>query len=512
MQARYAGMVGAALAAMLALPAAASTLITGAVVYDGSGGAERRVSVRIEGDKIAAVGALKPRKGETVIPAQGLALAPGFIDAHSHHDSDGYENRDMPTLLAQGVTTIVVGQDGSRKGPLAELAAKYAARPAAINVAAYTGHGFLREAAMGADYKRTAKPAELAKMQTLLADDIKAGSLGFSTGLEYDPGIYSDHAELLDLARTAAAGGGRYISHMRSEDVAFDAALEELLDIGEKAKLPVQISHLKLGIADRWGQAKTVLAKLDAARARGIDVTADVYPYEYWHSTLTVMFPKRDFTDLAAARFALTHLSTPEGMLLDYYAPEPAFEGKTIGQIALQRGEEPAVTYLWLINRALAWEAEHPEAGGGESVIGTAMASADVADFLAWKHSVVCSDGMIGSRHPRGAGAMAKILRHYVREEKRLTLAEAVHKMTAQTAEQLGIAGRGLLKPGYKADLVLFDPATITDHAVVGNSAALATGVSHVMVNGAVVYAQGKPVPVSLGGTWPGRFLKRGTP
>jgi len=233
--------------------------------------------VRIEGDKIAAVGALKPRKGETVIAARGLALAPGFIDAHSHHDSDGYENRDMPTLLAQGVTTIVVGQDGSRKGPLAELAAKYAARPAAINVAAYTGHGFLREAAMGADYKRTAKPAELAKMQTLLADDIKAGSLGFSTGLEYDPGIYSDHAELLDLARTAAAGGGRYISHMRSEDVAFDAALEELLDIGEKAKLPVQISHLKLGIADRWGQAKTVLAKLDAARARGIDVTADVY-------------------------------------------------------------------------------------------------------------------------------------------------------------------------------------------------------------------------------------------
>jgi len=489
------------------MPAAASTLIAGAVVYDGSGGPERRVSVRIEGDQIAEVGALKPRKGETVIHARGMALAPGFIDAHSHHDSDGYADRNMPLLLAQGVTTIVVGQDGSRKGPFADLAAKFAARPAAMNVAAYTGHGFLREASMGADYKRTATSTELAKMQQLLADDIKAGSLGLSTGLEYDPGIYSDHAELLDLSRTAAAGGGRYISHMRSEDVAFDAALDELLDLGEKTGIPVQISHIKLGIVDRWGQAKAVLAKLDAARARGIKVTADVYPYEYWHSTLTVLFPKRDFTDITAARFALTHLTTPEGMLLDYYAPEPAFEGKTIAQIAAQRGEEPAVTYLWLIQRAQDWEKAHPDAGGGESVIGTAMGSADVADFIAWPHSVICSDGMIGSRHPRGAGAIAKILRRYVREERVLTLTEAVHKMTAQTAEQLGLAGRGLIKPGYKADLVLFDPQTVADHAVVGNSAALATGVSSVLVNGAVVYADGKPT-----GTWPGRFLKRGEP
>ncbi len=503
------GFARAAIAALLALasPAAASTLITDAAVFDGTGAPARKVSVRIEGDRILAIGALKPRKGETVIAAKGLALAPGFIDAHSHHDSGDYKDRSMPTLLAQGVTTIVVGQDGGSHGPFAEVAAKYAARPAAINVAAYTGHGWLRDSVMGADYKRTSTPAELAKMQALLAADMKAGSLGLSSGLEYDPGIYSDHAELVDLARTAAAGGGRYISHMRSEDVAFDAALDELLDIGEKAHIPVQISHIKLGIADRWGQAKAVLAKLDAARARGINVTADIYPYEYWHSTLTVLFPKRDFTDLAAARFALQHLTTPEGMLLDYYAPEPAFEGKTIAQIAAARKEEPAVTYLWLINRALDWEKAHPDAGGGESVIGTAMAPADVADFLGWKHSVVCSDGMIGSRHPRGAGAMAKILRQYVREQHVLTLPEAIHKMTGQTAEQLGLAGRGVIRAGYKADLVLFDPATITDHAKVGDSAALATGVSRVIVNGKLVYADGKPT-----GTWPGQFLKRGQP
>lgn len=507
MRKRFAGLAGSALASVLALPAWASTLFINAVVHDGSGSAERHVSVRIEGDIIEAVGTLKPRKGETVIDAHGLVLAPGFIDAHSHHDVGDYKDRSMPLLLAQGVTTIVVGQDGGSHGAFAELGAKFAGRPAAINVAAYTGHGWLRDQVMRSDYKRTARPDEVAKMQQLLAADIKAGSLGLSSGLEYDPGIYSDHAELVDLARTAAAGGGRYISHMRSEDVAFDAALDELLDIARQTGIPVQISHLKLGIADRWGEAKLVLAKLDAARAAGINVTADVYPYEYWHSTLTVMFPKRDFTDLAAARFALTHLSTPDEMLLDYYAAEPAFEGQTIGQIAAARHEEPAVTYLWLINRALEWEKAHPDAGGAESVIGTAMAPADVADFLAWPHSVVCSDGMIGSRHPRGAGSMAKILRFYVREQHRLTLAEAIHKMTGQTAEQLGLAGRGLIRPGYKADLVLFDPEAITDHAVVGNSAAPATGVSRVMVSGQTVYAGGKPT-----GVWPGRFLKRDEP
>ncbi|WP_421852824.1 N-acyl-D-amino-acid deacylase family protein [Novosphingobium sp.] len=503
------GFARTAIAALLALatPAAASTLITGAAVYDGTGAPARKVAVRIEGDHILAVGTLKPRNGETVIAAKGLALAPGFIDAHSHHDAGDYKDRGMPTLLAQGVTTIVVGQDGGSAGPFAEVAAKYAARPAAINVAAYTGHGWLRDQTMGADYKRHSTPAELAKMQALLAADMKAGSLGLSSGLEYDPGIYSDHAELVDLARTAAPGGGRYISHIRSEDVAFDAALDELLDIGKQTGIPVQISHMKLSIADRWGEAKAVLAKLDAARASGIKVTADVYPYEYWHSTLTVLFPKRDFTDLAAARFALTHLTTPEGMLLDYYAPEPAFEGKTIAQIAAQRGEEPAVTYLWLIGRAQDWEKAHPDAGEAESVIGTAMAPADIAAFLAWKHTVVCSDGVIGSRHPRGAGAMAKILRYYVREQHLLTLPEAIHKMTGQTAEQLGIAGRGVIRAGYKADLVLFDPATITDHAKVGDSAALATGVSRVILNGQTVYADGKPT-----GTWPGRFLKRGQP
>lgn len=495
-----------ALATGLACPVAqASTLITGAVVYDGTGGAARKVAVRIDGGRIVAVGKLAARKGEAVVRAKGLALAPGFIDSHSHHDRGNYADRTMRPLLAQGVTTIVIGQDGESDAPFADVAAKYAARPASINVASYTGHGWLRDSVLGKDYKRTATPGEVTAMQALLAADLKAGSLGLSTGLEYDPGIYSDHAELLSLARTTAAGGGRYISHMRNEDVAFDAALDELLDLGKQTGVPVQVSHIKLGIVDRWGQAKAVLAKLDAARAAGIKVTADVYPYEYWHSTLTVLFPKRDFNDIEAARFALTHLTTPAGMLLGVYAPEPRFAGKTIADIAAERHEEPAATYLWLIRTAEAWKAAHPDGGRVEAVIGTAMSTQDVADFIAWPHSVICSDGMIGSRHPRGNGTFARVLRLYVREQHRLTLAEAVHKMTAQTAEQLGLSGRGRIAPGQAADLVLFDPARITDKATVSDPAALAEGVADVWVAGVPVLHDGQPT-----GATPGRFLKRG--
>ncbi|SFG51767.1 N-acyl-D-amino-acid deacylase [Novosphingobium sp. CF614] len=485
---------------------AASTLITGADVYDGSGAPARRVSVRVEDDRIVAVGSLRPHRGETVIDARGLTLAPGFIDSHSHHDRGDFSNPSMPPLLAQGVTTIVVGQDGESDGPFADLAARFAAHPAAVNVAAYTGHGYLRERVMGTDYKRVAAPAEVAAMQALLAADLNAGSLGLSTGLEYDPGIYSNHDEVLALARTAAGGGGRYISHMRSEDTGFDAALDELLDIGEKTGIQVQVSHIKLGLVDRWGGAKAVLAKLDAARARGIDVTADVYPYEYWQSTLTVLFPKRDFTDLSAARFALTHLTTPEGMRLGLYAPDPSLVGHTIAEIAAQHHEEPAATYLWLIQKSEVWKADHPEqADKAEAVIGTAMDPNDVADFVTWPHSNICSDGMIGSRHPRGAGAFAKVLRLYVREQHRLTLAEAIRKMTSLAADHVGIKGRGLIRAGYKADLVLFDPDRITDRATVESPGALAVGVSDVMVNGAMVYRDGRST-----GTFPGRFLKRG--
>ncbi|KAJ8138313.1 hypothetical protein OY671_008474, partial [Metschnikowia pulcherrima] len=221
-------------ASAFAGPAGASTSITGATVYDGSGAAGQKVSVRVDGDRIVAVGDSPATPADTVIRGDGLALAPGFIDSHSHHDRGDYADRAMPVSSAQGVTTVVVGQDGGSDGPFAETAARFAARPAAVNVTAYTGHGYSREKVMGEDYKRTATPAEVTAMQASLDADLKAGSSGSSTGLEYDPGIYSDHGESLALARTTQADHGRYISHMRNEDSTFDAALDESLDSGEK--------------------------------------------------------------------------------------------------------------------------------------------------------------------------------------------------------------------------------------------------------------------------------------
>jgi N-acyl-D-amino-acid deacylase len=192
-------------------------------------------------------------------------------------------------------------------------------------------------------------------------------------------------------------------------------------------------------------------------------------------------------------------------MLLGSYAPEPAFVGQTIAQIAAQRQEEPAVTFLWLINRAEDYRKAHPDVKDVESVIGTAMAASDVADFMAWPHANICSDGMLKGRHPRGAGAFAKVLRATVREQHRLSLEAAVRKMSALSAQHVGLQGRGLIKPGYAADLVLFDPARITDHASIQTPRAIATGVSSVWVNGALVYDHGRPTEV-----YAGRFLKRG--
>jgi len=496
---------GLGLSMLLASTALASTLIVGARVVDGSGAPARDVSVRIDGDRIAAVGALTPAPGEEVVDAKGLVLAPGFIDAHSHHDREADKTPDMTAVTAQGVTTIVVGQDGESSFPLKTYFEGLAKAPLAVNVASYTGHGTVRGRAMGADYKRPATPAEIAAMQADITADLAEGSLGLSTGLEYDPGIYGTKAEVMALARTTAAGHGRYISHLRSEDVKLDEAIDEIIAIGREAGLPVEISHLKIAIVDRWGQAGQILAKLDAARAEGVDITADVYPYEYWQSNLAVLLPERDFNDLAAARFALTKLTTPQGLRLAVFAPDPSLVGKTVADVAAERHADPAETYLTLTRQSEAFHVAHPEVERVDAVIGTAMTGADIDAFIGWDHSVICSDGMSHGLHPRGFGAFVKIMRVYVREKRTLSLEQAVRKMSAQTAEQLGIAERGAITPGNFADLVLFDPATIADRSDVSHPNALATGVARVWVNGVQVFEKDHAT-----GARPGQVVRRG--
>ena len=440
----------------------APVLFAGATVVDGTGGPAVRVNVRVQGGVIEAVGALDARPGDRVFHAEGLILAPGFIDTHSHHDRGLLSEPTALAAVSQGITTIVVGQDGGSLFPLAAFFDSLAASPAAVNVASYVGHGTLRREVMGADYARQATPAETRAMANLLAGEMQSGALGLSTGLEYDPGIYSSTDEVLALARVVHEHGGRYISHMRSEDRALWDALAELILIGESVGLPVQVSHAKLAMKSLWGEAPRFLGALDSARARGVDVTADVYPYPYWQSTMTVLFPDRVYTP-AAARFALDELAPPEGFLIARYGPDPSLEGRTLAEVAAERSEDPAATYLALIEASV--RASERGEDGDESIIATSMAEADIDALLSWPHTNVSSDGALRGGHPRGFGAFTRILADQVRDRRVMSVETAVHKMTGLSADHMGITGRGRIAPGQAADLVLLDPRTVADRA-----------------------------------------------
>jgi N-acyl-D-amino-acid deacylase len=497
--------VGAALAGALAALLAgcdrepvSSTLVVNASIVDGTGSPARAGAVRIDGDRIVEVGELEPMRGEAVVDAGGHVLAPGFIDVHSHHDRGLFDMRDAAPIVSQGITTIVAGQDGSMKYPVRDLFERMEKTPAAVNVATFVGHGTLRLDALGKDdYRRHATPDEVEKMREGVADGMAAGALGLATGLEYDPGIYSATEEVITLAREAARHGGRYISHVRSEDRDFWAAVDEIVRIGREAKIPVQVTHMKLAMKDWWGQSARFLGILDQARAEGIEVTGDIYPYEYWHSDLTVLFPKRDFTDRKVAQFVLDHVTPADGIILTDYSPEPGLVGKSLAEIAAAKGTDPAVELMDLIARS---QGENDS----QSIMGRGMVQQDIDALIVWPHASICSDGSLDSLHPRGRGAFTRVLREYVRERKLLTLEEAVRKMTGLSAASMGLADRGVIRPGAYADLVLFDPATVADRSTFEDPKALSVGIERVWVNGVPVWQDGKAT-----GEYPGRGVKK---
>lgn len=474
-----------------------ATLIVNASIVDGTGAPAQKGAVRIQGDRIVAMGDLKPESGEHVVDAKGLTLTPGFIDTHSHHEDGLFEERQAIAVISQGVTTIVAGQDGWMTYPVKELFERQESTPAAINVATYVGHGNLRKDVMGEDFKRQATPDEVARMRAHVTQGMEAGALGLSTGLEYDPGIYSATEEVIDLAAEAARFGGRYISHIRSEDRYFWAAVDEIVRIGREAKIPVQLTHMKLAMTDWWGQSKRLLDVLERARAEGVIVTADVYPYEHWQSDLTVLFPKRDFTNRESAEFALQHVSPPDGLVLSQYLPEPELVGLSIAQIAERKGMDPAATLMDLIARA-------DDSDEQQTVIGKGMQEQDVAAHIAWPHANICSDGKLVSLHPRGRGAFTKVLRLYVRERKLLSFEEAIRKMTDASAAHVGIADRGVIRPGAYADLVLLDPERVADRSTWEDPLALSVGIEKVWVNGVAVLDGGKAT-----GAYPGQGVRR---
>lgn len=486
------------------LPSAAVTsrLISDVVIVDGTGSPRQVGAVRIDGGNIVAVGALEALPGETVTDGGGLVLAPGFIDTHSHADEQLFEQPGALAAVSQGITTAVIGQDGGSPFPLLDFRFRLIEQPAAINIAAYSGHNTLREWVMGDDYRRPATEMELFEMSQLLQQDLDAGALGLSTGLEYDPGIYSQMPELVDLARVAAASGGRYISHIRSEDRRFEAAVDEIIAIGKAAQIPVQISHFKLAMTSLWGRAPEILEKLDAARAEGIDVTADVYPYEYWQSPMMVLLPERDISDRAEVEYMLREIASPDGMWFTRYAPQPDYVGKTLTEVAALRGTDTATAFMELIAASELMSAETGEPA--DMIIGTSMRAADVAALVAWPHSNLCTDGELVDLHPRGAGSFPRVLGRYVREQGLMTLEEVVRKLSGLAAQHMGFSDRGEIRAGAAADLVLFDPDTVIDNASPQEPQALSSGISKVWVNGVVVFENGAET-----GARPGRFIAR---
>ena len=476
-------------------------LITNVRLIDGTGTPARKAAVRLRNDRIWEMGDLTAFPNEPVTDGRGMVLAPGFIDSHSHHDW-GLQPDALP-VLSQGITTVVVGQDGGGT-PMDTVQARLNRQPVAINLASYTGHASLRQNVMGVNgLYQTAKPDEVERMKTLLRAELKNGSLGLSTGLEYEAAFFSSRDEVLQLAQVAADSGGRYISHIRSEDVMLDDAVDEIIQIGRATKMPVQISHLKIALRDQWGQSTRLLAQLNQARAEGVNITADCYPYDYWMSTLRVLFPKRDYTNPASAEFAVNQLFDPAQSVLVRFAANPIYAGKTVGEVAQLRHQTPANTLMNLVAEASAYAEKNPQAGGIEGIMGKSMDEADVTNFLIWPHTTICSDGA-NEGHPRGYGAFTRVLGRYVRDQKLMPLETAIQKMTSLPAEHIGLKERGLITPGYYADLVLFNPETVQDNARIGNNRALSTGIEAVWVGGQLVYHAQKGT-----GAHPGVLIRR---
>jgi N-acyl-D-amino-acid deacylase len=477
-------------------------LIRGALVVDGTGAAPRRIDVRIQAGRIAGIGVLAPSTGDSIVDASGLALFPGFIDTHSHHDRGLLQHPDALGAVSQGITTIVAGQDGDSPYPLAAFFDSLSTSPTAINLASYVGHGTIRGLVMGDDYKRAATRDEVRRMDSLLQREMDAGAIGLSTGLEYDPGIYSAGDEIIELTKVAARNHGRYISHIRSEDRHFWNAVDELITIGREAGLPVQMSHAKLAMRSLWHQTDTLLGILNRARASGIDVTLDIYPYTYWLSTLTVLFPERDFRDRKEAEFAMTEVAPADSAYVIAYEPDPSVVNKSIAQIAVMRHSDAATTLMDLIAGILPRKPDGSEYD--EGIMAQSMIESDIRELVQWPHANLSSDGELDGAHPRGFGAFARFYRLFVREQQALSMEAAVHRMTGLSAAHMGITDRGRIAEGVAADLVLVDPLTFGDQATPAEPHRTATGVRGVWVNGVLVFDGRRPT-----GAHPGQVIRR---
>ncbi len=458
---------------------AQSVIIKNATIIDGSGKSAFRGDVQIKGDRITKIGNIKPKKDDVVIDANGKILAPGFIDIHNHSESGLLREGTATNQVSQGITTILVGPDGGSPFPIADYLAKLNGK-IAPNVGAFIGHASLREQVMNNSYARQTTPEELAKMVVLMEQAMKDGAFGLSSGLEYDVGFSASTEELIALAKVASKYKGIYMTHMRDEEEGLLDAIRESIRISREAKLPLQISHLKAGNRNVWGKSTDAIALIEAEKKNGVDITADAYPYTAWGSTITVLVPSRKHDDKVEVEKGLFNVGGADKVLITTHSANRDYEGKTLEEIAKMKNVSPVDIYIEIVKN------------GGASVVCNSMNENDVKNFYQQSWVMVSSDGGIGGRHPRGTGTFPRVLGKFVRENNWFSLEEAIRKMSLMPAKRLGLKDRGLIKKGYKADLVLFDKDKVIDRNTFTVPQTLSEGIETVWVNGKTVWENGK--------------------
>jgi len=469
-------------------------------IIDGAGNPWFYGDVGIVKDKVVTIGNLSNAKAKKIIDVNGLVVAPGFIDVHTHIEGDEKKTPTADNFIYDGVTTVITGNCGLSEVDLKKYFKHLDSVKLSVNVGSLIGHNDVRRAVLG-EAAVTPNAEQLKQMQNLVEQAMRDGAMGFSTGLIYTPGLYSKTDEVIALAKAAAKYHGVYTSHMRNEsDKIFDA-INEAIDIGRQANMPVEISHFKVGLPN-WNKSDQMIAMVEKARQEGLEVTVDQYPYTASSTTLNVLLPDwllDGGRDSVLKRLAnpVVHQKVVDEMIKDMtrrtrahfdyavvaqWKNDPALNGKNIMQINIEKGRESTIpneieTILDITKL------------GSTSMVFHGMNEDDVENIMKYPLTMIISDSGIrefgvGVPHPRGYGSNARVLAMYVREKHLITLEDAVRKMTSLPAQKFRLTGRGLLQPGMYADVVVFDPNKVKDESTFERPHAYSTGFKYVLVNG----------------------------